>query len=192
MRLKQLRKDKKIKQSDLAIMLNITTKSYQNYELELRRTPLDILITLADYYNVTLDHLVGREFLGGQQVTEEEYELLELFRQLTGSEQKRLIGYAKFQTSMEENLQENKKINAKLTDLSKKIFAKNNVVISFSGDKDTINVLKNECKKLKLKLVLAPKLVSIAVTYFSGTSINLPKTPCIPCNLILLITFLTL
>ena len=113
MRLKQLRKDKKIKQSDLAEMLNITTKSYQNYELELRRTPLDILITLADYYNVTLDHLVGREFLGGQQVTEQEYELLELFRQLTESEQKRLIGYAKFQTSMEENLQENKKISAK-------------------------------------------------------------------------------
>ena len=113
MRLISLRKEQELTQEEIAKAIKISTRSYQNYEYGERKTPIDVLIKLADYYNVTLDHLVGREFLGGQQVTEEEYELLELFRQLTGSEQKRLIGYAKFQTSMEENLQENKKISAK-------------------------------------------------------------------------------
>ena len=46
-----------------------------------------------------------------------------------------------------------KKINAKLVEISKKIFAKNNVHISLSGDKETIEKLKTECKKLKLKRV---------------------------------------
>ena len=44
-----------------------------------------------------------------------------------------------------------KKINEKLVSISKKIFAKNNVVISLSGDKETLSVLKKEVRKLKLK-----------------------------------------
>lgn len=113
MKLKELREKANLRQEEIANIIKISKNGYCNYENKKRKIPHDVLENLANYYNVTIDFLIGREFLGGQQITEEEYELLELFRQLTGSEQKRLIGYAKFQTSMEENLQENKKISAK-------------------------------------------------------------------------------
>lgn len=44
-----------------------------------------------------------------------------------------------------------KKINEKLVSISKKIFSKNNVILSFSGDKETIEVLKKEVRKLKFR-----------------------------------------
>ena len=106
MRLKKLRKEAGLKQEEMAQILKITTKSYQNYELELRKMPLKKLIELANYHNVTLDYLVGREFVGGQQINEEEYQLIEIFRKLKREEQTRLLGYAMYQVSTQENLKE--------------------------------------------------------------------------------------
>lgn len=59
-RLKQCRKEKKLTQNEIAIICNITEKTYQNYELMRREPKLDILIRIADAYNVSLDYLVGR------------------------------------------------------------------------------------------------------------------------------------
>ncbi len=59
-RLKQCRKEKRLTQNDVAIYCNITEKTYQNYELMTREPKLEILIHIADLFNVSLDYLVGR------------------------------------------------------------------------------------------------------------------------------------
>ena len=60
-RLKQLRIKKNIKQQDLAKALNITKQSVSNWENGKRLPNIEILILLADFYNCSLDYLVGRE-----------------------------------------------------------------------------------------------------------------------------------
>lgn len=49
-------------QAQMADLLGITVRGYRNYELGSREPELSILIRLADYFNVSLDELVGREF----------------------------------------------------------------------------------------------------------------------------------
>ena len=60
MRLKDLREDRDLKQSDIAKILNISQVSYGRYELGLSEPTIASLIKLADFYNVSLDYLVGR------------------------------------------------------------------------------------------------------------------------------------
>jgi transcriptional regulator with XRE-family HTH domain len=59
-RLKTLRKTKKLKQADMAIFLQITTRHYQEIEYGKIDIPTTKLIALADYFDVSLDYLVGR------------------------------------------------------------------------------------------------------------------------------------
>ena len=60
-RLKQLRIKKNIKQQDLAKALNVTKQSVSNWENGKRLPNIEILILLADFYNCSLDYLVGRD-----------------------------------------------------------------------------------------------------------------------------------
>ncbi len=60
MRLKDLREDSELTQAKLAEYLHVKQNTYSQYENGQRQVPLDILIRLADLYNVTLDYLVGR------------------------------------------------------------------------------------------------------------------------------------
>lgn len=59
-RLKSLRKEKGLSQWQVAVYCNITEKTYQNYELMTREPKLEIMVRIADYYNVSLDYLTGR------------------------------------------------------------------------------------------------------------------------------------
>lgn len=59
-RLKVLRKTKRIKQTDMASYLGITSRNYQDYEYDKIDLPLSKAIALADYFDVSLDYLVGR------------------------------------------------------------------------------------------------------------------------------------
>ena len=59
-RLKQCRKEKGLTQGEVAIGCDITEKTYQNYELMTREPKLEILIRIAEMFNVSLDYLVGR------------------------------------------------------------------------------------------------------------------------------------
>ena len=60
MRLKDLREDNDLTQKTISEYLHIKQNTYSQYENGQRQIPLDILIKLADYYNVSLDYLVGR------------------------------------------------------------------------------------------------------------------------------------
>ena len=60
MRLKDLREDRDLTQKKLSEYLHIKQNTYSQYENGQRQIPLEILIKLADYYDITLDYLVGR------------------------------------------------------------------------------------------------------------------------------------
>lgn len=60
MRLKDLREDNDIKQSEIADILNIKQNTYSQYETQKREIPISLLWKLADYYNTSIDYLVGR------------------------------------------------------------------------------------------------------------------------------------
>ena len=59
--LKKLREEKKIRQSDLANILNISRQAISNYE-QGTRFPKDekLLLSIADFFNVSTDYLLGR------------------------------------------------------------------------------------------------------------------------------------
>lgn len=58
-RLKDMREDKEKKQSDIAELLQISRQQYQLYESGKRELPMYHFITLAKYYNISLDYLAG-------------------------------------------------------------------------------------------------------------------------------------
>ncbi|MCI8667321.1 MAG: helix-turn-helix transcriptional regulator [Dorea sp.] len=59
-RIKDLREDSDISQKQLADVLGISQRAYSHYENGTRKIPLDILLSLADYYNCSADYLLGR------------------------------------------------------------------------------------------------------------------------------------
>lgn len=58
-RIRDLREDSDLKQSDIAKVLNCTQQAYSNYELGLRDIPTDILIAIARFYKVSTDYVLG-------------------------------------------------------------------------------------------------------------------------------------
>lgn len=60
LRLKNLREDNDLTQAQVAKILMCDQSLYSKYERGEREIPLRLLIILAEYYNVSLDYLVGR------------------------------------------------------------------------------------------------------------------------------------
>lgn len=58
-RIRDLREDNDLKQSDLAAFLNITQAGYSLYELGKRDIPTAILCRLAEFYQTSVDYLLG-------------------------------------------------------------------------------------------------------------------------------------
>ena len=59
-RLKKLRKEKGISQLRLALDLNMNQNSISRYENREREADYETLIKFADYFDVSLDYLLGR------------------------------------------------------------------------------------------------------------------------------------
>lgn len=59
-RLKQLRKEKKISQLQLAFDLNMNQNTISRYENLERQADYATLIRFADYFGVSVDYLLGR------------------------------------------------------------------------------------------------------------------------------------
>lgn len=59
-RLRDLREDRDLKQKDLANLLKIHQTTYSDYELNRLNIPVAVLHALADYYDVSIDYLLGR------------------------------------------------------------------------------------------------------------------------------------
>jgi transcriptional regulator with XRE-family HTH domain len=58
--IRNLREDVDQTQTQLAEYLNVKQTTYSKYELGKINIPVEVLIKLADYYDVSIDYLVGR------------------------------------------------------------------------------------------------------------------------------------
>lgn len=59
-RIQNLRIDSDLSQKKIGEILHISQRSYSHYETGSRNIPIEMLIRLADYYDTTIDYLVGR------------------------------------------------------------------------------------------------------------------------------------
>ena len=58
-RIKDIREDNDKSQTEIATVLNMKQQQYARYESGIQEIPLHHMITLAKYYNVSLDYLAG-------------------------------------------------------------------------------------------------------------------------------------
>ena len=58
-RIRALREDHDMTQNQIAQMLKVGQKTYSDYELGKTRIPVDSLILLARFYNVSMDYICG-------------------------------------------------------------------------------------------------------------------------------------
>ena len=58
--IRSIREDRDIKQKDIAKYLNVSQNTYSQYETGTISLTAEILIKLADYYNVSIDFLLDR------------------------------------------------------------------------------------------------------------------------------------
>lgn len=58
-RIRSLREDHDLSQSKIAELLNIGQRTYCDYERGKTRIPVDSLIVLAKFYNVSMDYICG-------------------------------------------------------------------------------------------------------------------------------------
>ena len=59
-RLRDVREDRDFKQKELAHLLRVHQTTYSDYELGKLNIPVPVLHTLADFYGVSIDYLLGR------------------------------------------------------------------------------------------------------------------------------------
>ena len=58
-RMINLRQDNDLSQKKVADMLGVAQTTYSQYELEKRPMPIDYLIALCKFYNVSADYMLG-------------------------------------------------------------------------------------------------------------------------------------
>lgn len=64
-RLRLLRNKKNKSQTEMAEILNVSRQAYNFYENGVREPKLDMIIKMADFFDVSVDYLLGRtDFLG--------------------------------------------------------------------------------------------------------------------------------
>ncbi|HIY02156.1 MAG TPA: helix-turn-helix domain-containing protein [Candidatus Blautia faecipullorum] len=59
-RLQDLREDSDLSQKQIGEIIHVSQRTYSHYERGERGIPVEMLIRLADYYNTSIDFLVGR------------------------------------------------------------------------------------------------------------------------------------
>lgn len=108
--LKQLRRSKKLTQADMSACLGISLSSYQKYEREKGTVipSLDVLIKIADFYNVSTDYLLGRSISEGASL--DCIDELALKYNLSDTEKRFLNTYLALPNSMRSDLMQFLKI----------------------------------------------------------------------------------
>ena len=59
-RICQLKLERKLLQKDIAAAIGLSLRAYQYYEKGQKEPTLSVVIRLADFFDVSLDYLVGR------------------------------------------------------------------------------------------------------------------------------------
>lgn len=91
---KELRKSRHLTQVELGKIIGITQQNYSRYEKDITLMPIDILIKISNYYNVTIDYLVGiserkrgmEQQILINQTLEQHYDFVEVYKTLKDDE----------------------------------------------------------------------------------------------------------
>ena len=67
-RIRRLREEKNLKQEQVASVLRVNRKAVSHYENDIREPSFEILIKMAELYNVRTDYLLGRDTCRGLAV----------------------------------------------------------------------------------------------------------------------------
>lgn len=59
-RIRSLREDNDLTQEYIGKIINVSQRTYSRYENDERAIPVEILGKLADFYETSIDYLVGR------------------------------------------------------------------------------------------------------------------------------------
>lgn len=108
-RLKLLREEKSLSQPDIANFLGVSVPAYSYYENEKRDIPTEYLIKLADYFDVSIDYILGktdtRDIIDSDKIriglSTKDY------ANITKEQQKQIEEFAKY--VLKDNLKDDKK-----------------------------------------------------------------------------------
>lgn len=99
-RLRELREECGLRRSMLARDLHMNAGTIANYENEIRQAPYESLILFANYFDVSIDYLLGREEKYdvnvhlGKPLNEQERLLIDDYRHCSPTGKQRIIEYA--------------------------------------------------------------------------------------------------
>ena len=77
MKLKELREKNNVSQIELAKILKVSPAAISNWEKERRQPDLNMVITIADYFGVSVDQVIGRNVTERPRNTTEREHLLD-------------------------------------------------------------------------------------------------------------------
>ena len=96
-RMKELREKRGLTQNGLAMKLNVSQSTISAYEVDERSPDLEMLVTIANFFNVSLDYLIGtsdvKQQITTSDLTPEELEHLYEYRQLSNMDKEKVKSY---------------------------------------------------------------------------------------------------
>lgn len=93
MKIKNLRQQKNLSQSELAKIIGVSQKSISDYEIGKTQPDYDTLIKFANYFHTTIDNLLGYQnpyLLDRSSLSQEQQQLFEYIKNLTPQNCKRV------------------------------------------------------------------------------------------------------
>ena len=105
MRLKELREERHLTQSEVAQQIQTSQTNIGRWENELNEPTASFLVRLADFFNCSVDYLLGREDDFGNVVVQtekpaplpqDEQELLNIYQALSPAHRAQILEYARY------------------------------------------------------------------------------------------------
>ena len=97
LRLKELREQRRLNQEGLAMELNVSQSTISAYEIGERTPDLETLISIANFFSVSLDYITGlsdvKQQIRKSELTSDELEYLYKYKQLNDIDKEKVKAY---------------------------------------------------------------------------------------------------
>ncbi|WP_197068345.1 helix-turn-helix domain-containing protein [Candidatus Soleaferrea massiliensis] len=97
LRLKELREEQRLNQEGLALKLHVSQSTISAYEIGERTPDLETLLTIAKFFNISLDYLVGlsnvKQTIQSSDLLPDELDHLHTYRQLSDGDREKVKAY---------------------------------------------------------------------------------------------------
>ena len=99
LRLKEIRECRQITQQELADILGCTPVTYCRYETGARQPSIDTLLKLSEYFNVTVDYILGKDPADVSALSEYEIALIKTSREVPNHVRQDVLDYLEMKKS---------------------------------------------------------------------------------------------